>query len=91
MSERYKTRPSQLLGIEDEYWAWCADEAVWLYGVGVENEMSAAAKDSKTADAKHQMRSMVLQRHLARGDHKAMAERAEQSGFRDPANMFKRG
>ena len=80
----WKTRPSKLLAIEDEYVAYCLDEAISFFGGQLEYELDEAShgkvsKEERSARAKRQT---VLDRVLGKieGDKPAYA---------DPATMFK--
>lgn len=51
----YHCRPSELLHIDDSYTAFCLDEAIGVFGLGVENELnSVEAKTEKEAARKRQ-------------------------------------
>lgn len=61
MSRSMSCRPSQLLGIENSYDAYCYDEAVWTFGAGVEADVeSIENKNPKTQDAKRRQRLLYL-------------------------------
>lgn len=38
-AQRWSTRPSQLLGIDNDYYAYCLDEVVDTFGQYVESEL----------------------------------------------------
>lgn len=45
MAKAYNQRPSTILGVEnDEYTAYCVDEATWLWGSHVEAEVHEATR-----------------------------------------------
>lgn len=45
VAKAYNQRPSDLLGvIDDEYTAFCLDEATWLWGSHVEGQLSEATR-----------------------------------------------
>jgi hypothetical protein len=94
MAKEWKERPSSLLGVSgDSYLSYCLDEAVFMFGRHVENEMNAAeeAAQGKRAAA---ARQMALTNILRGGEHGRPSSAQEQDevgpkqGFRDPASMF---
>lgn len=49
MAKAYNQRPSNLLGVlDDEYTAFCLDEATWLWGSHVEGELQEATRPKPT-------------------------------------------
>lgn len=62
MAQTVNVRPSEFLGIEDPYVAYCCDEAVIAFGLGVETQVDAVeAKNDKELSRKRQQ---VLDRLL---------------------------
>lgn len=54
-------RPSQLLGIDNDYYAYCLDEVVATWGSHVTSELeSIEGKNEKEVSAKRQRRLMEL-------------------------------
>lgn len=47
MAEMYRTRPSRLLGIEDDYTAWCVDEAIMWFGILRKSGKKLRPKDTE--------------------------------------------
>lgn len=74
-------RPSQLLAIENDYVAYCLDEAVIFFGLTMENMLDEAGhkpgKDERKARA---ARERLLNKVLGNDD--------QTSGYADPALMF---
>jgi hypothetical protein len=61
MAGRFRCRPSELLGINDPYPAYCLDEAVWEWGESLDLEMRLIEdKDPKMAAGKRQNRLLQL-------------------------------
>jgi hypothetical protein len=61
MMKLMQCRPSQLLGIEEAHPAWCVDEAVYLFGMGIETDLeSITNKNPKTAERRRRDRLMFL-------------------------------
>lgn len=46
-AETFSCRPSELLGIEDAYLAYCIDGAVYEFGVTLKNELESIEGKSK--------------------------------------------
>lgn len=100
MSKRYSCRPSQLMGIEDPYAAWCYDEAVYLWDLRVNNEMNEAEqnkrnqkKDSKTGVSEAevaQVRDSAFKRMMAlTTDGIGKDDPPPKATFRDPASAVR--
>lgn len=64
MSSKFHNPPSKLLGIDDVYWSWCIDEAVFMYGMGVEDQLNAAESAAPTQETKAGARMMKLKQLL---------------------------
>jgi hypothetical protein len=45
MSQAYSCRPSSLLGIQDDYLAWCMDQACFAWGSFVAGQLEVATID----------------------------------------------
>lgn len=78
--------PSSMLGIESgSYEAYCIDEAVVYYGSSLEHELEKAGHKPSREDRKIEAaRQRVLDKWLTDDD-----EPKKQTGFADPALMFK--
>lgn len=82
-AKTWNCRPSDLLNIQDDYVAYCLDQAVGYFGRTLENELEKAGSDAKNnADAEWKRRA-VLDRYL--GDN----DKPQRGQFADPAAMFK--
>lgn len=72
----FRTPPSRLLSIQNDYEAYCLDEAVFLFGSSVEaklHEIGTKNQNPKTAEARMEE---TLKNLLSGG-----------SGFADPASL----
>ena len=87
MSSRYHVRPSALVDIEDAYTAWCLDEAVFAYGMGVEAAMKQAESAAPTAETRNGARYAKL-RQLLTYDRNAPVTVVPAARYADPANLF---
>lgn len=92
------------MGLDDPYTAYCFDEAVYLWGAYVENELREAgegAKTKKQGEQKVRMRISQLlnppkreapvyeaKKEVAGVGLKAIP--AKKGRFRDPASMFRK-
>lgn len=77
-------RPSTLLGVENDYVAYCLDEAVVYFGMSLENMLeSAGRKPSKEERRATQARERLIEKIFDEGK-----EKTKGSGFADPATMF---
>lgn len=57
----WKVRPSQLFGIDNDYYAYCLDEVVAAWGSHVTSELDKVeGKDSKDAGRKRQRKLLQL-------------------------------
>lgn len=71
MAKTFRCRPSALMGIKDEYVAFCFDESIFYFGSYIEGELNKIeAKSQKEARGKQRA---VLRRLLM-----------NRSRFRDP-------
>lgn len=81
-AKTWSCRPSDLLGIEDDYVAYCLDQAVGYFGRHLEAELSnVEAKDNNEGEWK---RRLILERYLGTEEDKP-----SRGAFADPAAMFK--
>jgi hypothetical protein len=64
MSKEYHQRPSQFLGLDDPYPAWCLDEAVYRFGTALETKMNEAENSVKDLEAKKMARLAVAREML---------------------------
>lgn len=81
-SKTWSCRPSDLLNIEDDYVAYCLDQAVGHFGRALENELEKAGSGAKTDDEAQWKRKLVLDRFI--GEDK----KPQRGTFADPAAMF---
>lgn len=72
----WRTRPSDLLAIEDRYVAYCLDEAVAMFGNALTGELESVHE--KTAKKSEQKRQRILDKWL--GTESNAGQR-----FKDPA------
>lgn len=79
-AKTWNCRPSDLLAIEDEYAAYCLDQAVGYFGRTLQAELDSV--DEKDASTTEHKRRMILERYL--GDK----EKPARGLFADPAAMF---
>lgn len=86
MSQQYKTTPSSLLGIDDDYIAWCLNEAVYIFSNHVESKMHEAEARAKGEKQKSAARQRILQMMLK--DDTPGEEGPRPGTFRDPASGF---
>jgi hypothetical protein len=87
MSSRYHVRPSTLVDLEDAHTAWCLDEAVFAYGMGVEAAMKQAESAAPTQETRNGARYAKL-RQLLTYDRNAPVTVAPAARYADPANLF---
>ena len=76
MGQTWGTRPSALVGIQDDFVAYCFDEAVTIFCVHVESELGRV--NGKTPAMTSSMRERVLSKLLG-----------EPERFADPVAMGK--
>lgn len=90
MSSRYHVRPSTLVDLEDAHTAWCLDEAVFAYGMGVEAAMKQAESAAPTQETRNGARYAKLRQLLTYDRNAARNAPAATSVARyaDPANLF---
>lgn len=81
-ARRWQTRPSELLGIEDVYVAYCLDEAVLEFAAHIESELNNVKVKGDNQDILAKRREAVLE-SLLTGN---VAKR-----FADPALRAKNG
>lgn len=83
MAQRYRTRPSELLALEDPYVAWCFDEAVMTFVVGVEAKLEEVPtpRGKKGHEKRKKLQDDLLSKLLRMPKPKLK--------FRDPADMIK--
>lgn len=77
-------RPSELLAIEDDYVAYCLDQAVGYFGRSVEAELEKAGANAKNESDATWKRQQALDRFIGDEDNKP-----RRGSFADPAAMFK--
>lgn len=94
MAERFRSRPSALVGLqsESEYLAYCFDEAVYVFGTVVDAELNKAEKGAKGEKQAAGKRLSALNRMLNEGaavDKEAEEAPKPTGRFRDPASLGK--
>lgn len=99
MATAYHQSPSHLLKIEDDYHAWCVDEAVMLLGRWTENQLEIAAADKKKPAARQAARTAKLEFILNYEVRKEAAQKSKDNPnvkvapprgqFKDPASMLR--
>jgi hypothetical protein len=73
------------VSIDDDYWAWCLDEAVFMYGKGVENLLNQAENGAPTQDTKAGARMMKLEQLLDFNPFRPVE--VQKQRFADPARV----
>ncbi len=61
-AKTWNNRPSSLIAIEDEYTAYCFDQAVAVFGNVVSNELESV--EGKTKKSVTQKRNRILDKYL---------------------------
>lgn len=101
-------RPSELVGLDprprhgDPFTAYCLDEAVWMWGQHVENELEKAREGGKTAKQSANKMKMRFKSLMAEREDDTEAEvdpdfpkhlprQAAPKKFRDPMSLVKQG
>ena len=87
MSQAYRVRPSELLGVTDSFRAFTVDRAVWMFAAAIERDQDIAAGGlPKTAKQNtiEQVRQRVLDRYLGIDPAKVPGR------FRDPGTASRR-
>lgn len=86
MAQRYHSRPSELLDLDDAYASYCLDEAVLTFCAGVESKLNdvPTPKGKKGHDRRKANQDRLLKQLLQIEDTKKAAQ------FRDPADLFKK-
>jgi hypothetical protein len=79
-ADDWKTTPANLLGVDDDYVAYCLNQAVNYFGKSVEEKMDKAASNAKNEKSANAARQRALKRIL---------EPAGTGQFMDPAALFK--
>jgi len=82
LAQACNCRPSDLLGVENTYAAYCLDEAIVAFGTALENELETVASAAKTARAAEGAQNFVLERWLKIGMF--AEETTEKPKFRNP-------
>lgn len=77
----WKSTPAELIGVDDEYTAYCLNQAVSYVGKFIDGEMDKASDKAKTTKAAESARQRVLDKYLT-------PSTGGKSGFMDPAGMF---
>jgi hypothetical protein len=82
-AKTWNCRPSNLLAIEDDYVAYCLDQAVGYFGRHLEAELEKAGSDAKNDEEAQWKRQRVLDKYLGEED------KHQRGRFADPAAAFK--
>jgi hypothetical protein len=101
MAERYKTSPAEILRIDDPYWAYCLNEAVYIFMAHVEDVLYQSVRLIKDPEQRVAVQTDMLRRLLAdeepegeaatseNGETAPKAPPAPRKGrFKDPADLF---
>lgn len=88
MAEAYSCRPSDLLGIEDPYSAWCMDEAAFTWGMAVDSAVSRARHAQENVELKEAAATAELERLLSEPKEEGDEPVVSTGKFRDPAADF---
>lgn len=86
MAEQFQTTPSSLLGLDDPYTRYCLDEAVYIWGRHVENELAKATEGAKTDESRKRKYNQAWNKIF----NQEKEPGAEQQ-FRDPFDMMAKG
>lgn len=81
-AKTWSCRPSELLNIEDDYVAYCLDQAVGYFGRNLEAELEKAGSGAKNEEDAEWKRQRVLDNFLGEDD------KPQRGLFADPAAMF---
>lgn len=83
MSKLWKVRPSEIVGLDDPYVAYCLDEAIMYAGNYIEQQLDNVKQGKGKNAEKHRaaQQQIVLERILY----------GKQQTFRDPAMSLKKG
>ena len=77
LSTKWNVRPSDLVGIDDAYRAWCFDEACAEFGSSVEEEMEKARKSGGKKS------KISAEQREAKADNARRRMLGEEQKFRD--------
>lgn len=91
MSKMWKSRPSEILRIDDPLIAYWFDRAIFYFGVAYENDIQDATKDAKS-DSQAERAAQVVQERWLRDQEEPVntpPQTSDKPKFRDPAEMFK--
>lgn len=81
-SKTWSCRPSDLLRIEDEYVAYCLDQAVGHFGRTLEGALEKAGSDAKNEAEAEWKRKKILNDYIGEND------KPQRGLYADPAAMF---
>lgn len=81
-------RPSEVLFVKDEYWAYCLDEAVITFGSWLAAKLDAV--EGKNAKAIEGKRKLILAKVLDGVETEGHEPGKAPAQFKDPADMFKK-
>lgn len=84
MARAYHCRPSELLGVQEPYEAYCLDEALYLWGSYIENTVAQAGTNINDKRMRQVTKDRMLSSLLAEPDAPVKA-----GTFRDPADLLK--
>lgn len=80
-AKTWSCRPSDLLRIEDDYVAYCLDQAVGHFGRVVENELQSV--EAKTVEEANYKRRQILDQYL-----NPDSDKPARGMYADPAAMM---
>lgn len=81
-AKTWGVRPSSLVAIDDDYVAYCLDQAVGYFGRTLEAELEKAGSDAKNESEAEFKRKRVLSDWLGED------EKPQRGMFADPAAFF---
>lgn len=80
LAKTWRTRPSELIAVEDELAKFCLDRAVATFGLALENELNSVHfKDDKDGKKAERKRAQILRKWLPE-----TMKASTGTGFRDP-------
>lgn len=83
LAQACSCRPSDLLGVENSYVAYCLDEAIVTFGEALEHELEKVAHGAKNERAAEGAQKMTLEKWLKLGAYAEVAGEKKQQ-FRNP-------
>jgi hypothetical protein len=91
MANQWKTKPSELLYVDDPLAAYYLDRAVFYFGQAYEADIEDAVSDAKSKASAERAAQTVRDRWLRDGDEDTPQEESRErpAGFKDPAEVFR--